>query len=65
MKPGDLVLISKLTRWGGVMSTGKAGILVNRQYTAYSQDFSKWNVLVDGQVIRVLESKLRIVQNSK
>jgi hypothetical protein len=65
VKEGDLVLISKLTRWGGVMSAGQTGILINRRYTAYSQDFSKWNVLVDGQVIRVLESKLHVVQDSK
>jgi hypothetical protein len=45
------------------MSAGQTGILINRHYIAYSKDFSKWNVLVDGQVIRVLESKLRIVQN--
>ena len=46
------------------MSTGKTGILINRHYTAYSKEFSKWKVLVDGKVEVILESKLSVVQNT-
>lgn len=62
LQKGDLVLISKLTRWGGVISTGQTGILIGKHYTAYEKHFSKWKVLVDGKVEVMLESKLRLVQ---
>ena len=65
MNVGDLVLISNVTRWGGVMSTGQTGILLHRIYTAYSYDFSKWKVLADGKVEIMRASKLRVVQVSK
>ncbi len=65
MKSGDLVQISRLTRWGGIISTGKTGILVEKHYTAYSKEFSKWKVLIDGKIEVMLESKLRVVQASQ
>lgn len=63
--PGDLVRISRVTRWGGTMSTGLQGIIIDRTYTAYEAHYSKWNVLVNGKVETILESKLRLVQESK
>ena len=61
--PGDLVQISRLTRWGGTMPSEQRGIIIERAYLAYEKHFSKWRVLVDGKVEVILESKLSIVQN--
>ncbi len=47
------------------MPTGLQGIIIDRTYTAYEAHYSKWNVLVNGKVETILESKLRLVQESK
>jgi len=50
MKPGDLVRIVKVHRWGGFSETGRRGILVSRTYMAYEDKLSQWEVLVEGEI---------------
>jgi len=65
LNPGDLVQISRMTRWGGTIPTNRRGIIIEKAYEAYEKHYSKWRVLVDGKVETILESKLRLVQDTR
>jgi hypothetical protein len=58
MRIGDLVEIINFNRWGGISRTGRRGIVLNMAYCGYDSDSSRWNVLVDGEVIVFMEKML-------
>ena len=60
MKPGDIVEVSKINRWGGHVPLDKWGILVKRTYMAYEQKFNKWDVLIDSKIISLTQRTLTI-----
>jgi len=55
---GALVRLVKRTRWGGVSTTNRVGVILNQKYLAYDDTRSKWNVLISGCVVTLQTSQM-------
>ncbi len=63
MLPGDIVKVVSISRWGGISQTDRKGILISTAYTGYDPMSTRWNVLLDGEVIIFSQKVLRKISD--
>ena len=66
MKPGELVEIMNISRWGGISHSNRHALVLSSAYTGYDRESSRWNVLMDnGEILVMMEKKLRRINESR
>jgi len=58
VKSGELVEIIQFSRWGGIRRTGRWAIVLSTAYQGYDKESTRWNVLIDGEVLVMMEKML-------
>ena len=65
IKQGDLVLIMRKTRWGGILGTRKYGLALRRSYLAYHTKHTRWKVLVsDKGIVDISQNLIKKLDTS-
>lgn len=59
MRKGDLVEYIKRSHWGGTSRSGIIGVLLKRTYQGYDPENSKWDVLLNGDIISLTGKQVR------